>query len=120
MGGRVFNWVGIVSISNGRIVDREREKEMKYARTSTGQKVRIIRSVGQLHYCRFENTKGFVYHMWVREDELTPTKTEVFIRFCEWCGLRRADAVNILIIGQYVAIGLIWAVIGKVLYAVFV
>ena len=92
---------------------------MKYARTKTGQKVRIIRSSGCMYYCRFENTKGFVYHMWIMGDDLTPTKTEVFIRFCQWCGLRRADAVNILIVGQWLMVGLIGVIIAKVLYNMF-
>lgn len=91
---------------------------MKYAKTISGQKCRIIKTVGTLNYCRFERTNGMPYYCWVDETDLVPTKTEVFISFCKWCGLRRADAINILMIGRFVLIGLIGAVIAKVLYGI--
>ena len=92
---------------------------MKYAKTISGQKCRIIKTVGTLNYCRFERINGMPYYQWVDESELVPTKTEVFISFCKWCGLRRADAVNILIIGQWLMVVLISVIIAKVLYNIF-
>lgn len=87
---------------------------MKYAKIH-GQKVRIIRQIGTLSYCRFE-TKNGSYKAWVNTDELTPTWSEVFIQFCKWCGVNRSAAIGILLFLRFGAMLGAGILLGNVLY----